>query len=300
MAAYLSNLAKKSFMAFTRQTVQCISPAGLHQMSYKEWGDPGNSKVLICVHGVTRVADDFDMLAQALEEDYRIICPDVVGRGQSSHLPNPQLYQIPQYVSDMVTLLARANAGTVDWFGTSMGGLIGMVLASMKDSPLRKLVLNDVGPSLNFDGLKRIGDSIAQDVRFDTFEEAQRFIREVSISFGPHSDAEWHKIARDVLKQNTDGKWVRHYDLNLAIPVQATTAEVAAIGEKMLWAAYDAIMCDTLLVRGAESDLLSKATATQMQERGPRAEVVEIPGVGHAPTFVQQDQIAIVKEFLLR
>nr|WP_314860641.1 alpha/beta hydrolase [uncultured Undibacterium sp.] len=287
-------------MAFTRQTVQCISPAGLHTMSYKEWGDPQNAKVLICVHGVTRVADDFDMLAQALETEYRIICPDVVGRGQSGRLPNPQLYQIPQYVSDMVTLLARANAETVDWFGTSMGGLIGMVLASMKNSPLRKLVLNDVGPSLNFDGLKRIGDSIAQDVRFDTFEEALRFIREVSISFGPHSEAEWHKIARDVLKQDADGKWVRHYDLSLAIPVQATTAEVAAIGEKMLWAAYDAITCETLLIRGAESDLLSKATAAQMQERGPRAEVVKIEGVGHAPTFVQQDQIAIVKEFLLR
>nr|WP_315486459.1 alpha/beta hydrolase [uncultured Undibacterium sp.] len=287
-------------MAFTRQTVQCISPAGLHTMSYKEWGDPQNAKVLICVHGVTRVADDFDMLAQALETEYRIICPDVVGRGQSGRLPNPQLYQIPQYVSDMVTLLARANADTVDWFGTSMGGLIGMVLASMKNSPLRKLVLNDVGPSLNFDGLKRIGDSIAQDVRFDTFEEALRFIREVSISFGPHSEAEWHKIARDVLKQDADGKWVRHYDLSLAIPVQATTAEVAAIGEKMLWAAYDAITCETLLIRGAESDLLSKATAAQMQERGPRAEMVEIAGVGHAPTFVQLDQIAIVKEFLLR
>ncbi len=300
MAANLFNLVKKFSMAFTRQTVQCVSPAGLHTMSYKEWGDPQNAKVLICVHGVTRVADDFDMLAQALETEYRIICPDVVGRGQSGRLPNPQLYQIPQYVSDMVTLLARANAETVDWFGTSMGGLIGMVLASMKNSPLRKLVLNDVGPSLNFDGLKRIGDSIAQDVRFDTFEEALRFIREVSISFGPHSEAEWHKIARDVLKQDADGKWVRHYDLSLAIPVQATTAEVAAIGEKMLWAAYDAITCETLLIRGAESDLLSKATAAQMQERGPRAEVVEIEGVGHAPTFVQQDQIAIVKEFLLR
>jgi pimeloyl-ACP methyl ester carboxylesterase len=300
MAANLFNLAKKFSMAFTRQTVQCISPAGLHTMSYKEWGDPQNAKVLICVHGVTRVADDFDMLAQALETEYRIICPDVVGRGQSGRLPNPQLYQIPQYVSDMVTLLARANADTVDWFGTSMGGLIGMVLASIKNSPLRKLVLNDVGPSLNFDGLKRIGDSIAQDVRFDTFEEAERFIREVSISFGSHSEAEWHKIARDVLKQDADGKWVRHYDLSLAIPVQATTAEVAAIGEKMLWAAYDAITCETLLVRGAQSDLLSKATAAQMQERGPRAEVVEIEGVGHAPTFVQQDQIAIVKEFLLR
>lgn len=268
-------------------------------MSYKEWGDPQNSKVLICVHGITRVGDDFDALAASLQDEYRVICPDVVGRGQSESLPNPQLYQIPQYVSDMVTLLARLNPQTVDWFGTSMGGLIGLILASMKNNPIRKLILNDVGPSLNFDGLKRIGDLISQDVRFDTFAQGVQFIREVSNSFGPHTEAQWEKLARDVLKQNADGKWIRHYDLGLAVPVQATTAETAAMGEKMLWAAYDAISCDTLLVRGSESDLLSTVTAQEMQRRGPHAKLVEIAGVGHAPTFVSEDQIAIAKEFLL-
>ncbi|MBR7799017.1 alpha/beta fold hydrolase [Undibacterium fentianense] len=286
-------------MTFTRQSVQCISPAGLHKMSYKEWGDPDNTKVLICVHGITRVADDFDAIAQALEQDYRVICPDVVGRGQSDFLSNPQLYQIPQYVSDMVTLLARLNAKTVDWLGTSMGGLIGLILASMKGNPIRKMILNDVGPSLNFDGLRRIGELIAQDVRFDTFEEGELFIRNVSQSFGKHSDAQWRKLARDVLKQNAEGKWVRHYDLGLAIPVQATTAETAKLAEQMLWAAYDAMTCETLLIRGAESDLLSADTAQVMHSRGPRAKVCEIQGVGHAPSLVQEDQIAIVREFLL-
>jgi pimeloyl-ACP methyl ester carboxylesterase len=299
MAAYFLNLTKNFAMTVSRQFVQCISPAGLHRMSYKEWGDPQNPKVLICVHGITRVSDDFDALAAALQDEYRVICPDVVGRGQSESLPNPQLYQIPQYVSDMVTLLARLNPQTVDWFGTSMGGLIGLILASMEKNPIRKLILNDVGPSLNFDGLKRIGELIGQDVRFDTFAEGAQFIREVSNSFGPHSEAQWDKLARDVLKQNADGKWVRHYDLNLSIPVQATTLETAALGEKMLWAAYDAIRCETLLVRGSESDLLSAETAQQMQTRGPRAKLVEIAGVGHAPTFLQSDQIAIAKDFLL-
>lgn len=299
MTAYSLKPTKNFAMTVSRQSVQCISPAGLHRMSYKEWGDPQNSKVLICVHGVTRVADDFDALAQALQDEYRVICPDVVGRGQSDFLPNPQLYQIPQYVSDMVTLLARLNAQTVDWFGTSMGGLIGLILASMKQNPVRKLILNDVGPSLNFDGLKRIGELISQDVRFDTFAQGAQFIREVSASFGSHTEAQWDKLARDVLKQNADGKWVRHYDLSLAIPVQATTPETAAFAEKMLWAAYDAISCKTLLVRGSESDLLSVETAQQMQVRGPRARLVEIAGVGHAPTFVHADQIAIAKDFLL-
>ena len=286
------------------KTVQCISPVGLHRMAYKEWGDPQNPRVLICVHGVTRVSDDFDNLAQALCQDYRVVCPDVAGRGRSEKLRNPQLYQIPQYVSDMVTLIARvtanSSAGTVDWFGTSMGGLIGMALASLPDNPIRKLVLNDVGPTLDLAALARIGDYIGQDVRFATFDEAAQFIREVSLTFGPHSDAEWRKLASDVLRQDQDGFWVRHYDLGLAVPFKSSTPESMKDAEKMLWLAYDAIACPTLLVRGAESDLLSHATAQAMTQRGPRAKLVELPGVGHAPTFTHADQIAIAKDFLLK
>ncbi len=286
-------------MQAQRKTVQCLSPAGLHRMAYKEWGDPGNKNVLICVHGVTRVSDDFDVLALALSDQYRIICPDVVGRGRSDWLPNPQLYQIPQYVSDMVSLLARLDVETVDWLGTSMGGLIGMGLASMSKNPIRKLILNDVGPALNLSAIVRIGEFIGQDVRFDTFDEAAAYIREVSISFGPHSEAQWHKLASDVLKQNKDGKWIRHYDLSLSIPVKAITPELAVAGEAAMWAAYDAVKCQTLLVRGIESDLLTVEAAREMTKRGPCATLVEIAGVGHAPTFVQPEQIAIARNFLL-
>ena len=286
-------------MQATRKSVQCLSPVGLHRMSYKEWGDPANQNVLICVHGITRVSDDFDVMAQALSDQYRVICPDVVGRGQSDWLSNPQLYQVPQYVSDMVTLLARLEVETVDWFGTSMGGLIGMGLASLPKNPIRKLILNDVGPALNLTAIARIGDFIGQDVRFDTFDEAAAYIREVSISFGPHSEAQWHKLAADVLKQNQDGKWIRHYDLGLSIPVKAITPESAAAGQAMLWAAYDTITCQTLLIRGSDSDLLTVEAAQQMTQRGPHAKLVEIAGVGHAPTFVQPEQIAIARDFLL-
>ncbi|MEB0030066.1 alpha/beta hydrolase [Undibacterium sp. RTI2.1] len=268
-------------------------------MSYKQWGDPLNPRVLVCVHGLSRVADDFDALAEVMSDTYRVVCPDVVGRGQSDWLRNPQFYQVPQYVSDMVTLVARLDVETVDWFGTSMGGLIGMGLAAMPESPIRKLILNDVGPVLNPAALVRIGDYIGQDVRFNTFEEAAAYIKQVSISFGPHTDAQWHKLATDVLKQNQDGQWIRHYDLGLAAPIKATTPEIALAGQGMLWAAYDAIKCQTLVVRGSESDLLSEQTAQEMTQRGPRAAVVEIPGVGHAPTFVQPEQIAIAREFFL-
>ncbi|BBB67321.1 alpha/beta hydrolase [Undibacterium sp. YM2] len=286
-------------MQARRKSVQCISPTGLHAMSYKEWGDPLNPKVLVCVHGVTRVAEDFDSLAVALCNEYRVVCPDVVGRGYSGRLRNPMHYQIPQYVSDMVSLLARLDAQTVHWFGTSMGGLIGMSLASLPDNPIKKLILNDVGPVLNPDALARIGDYIGQDVRFDSFEEAQAYIKAISISFGPHSEAQWEKLARDVLRQNEQGQWVRHYDLGLAQPIKASTPELAAIAQTMLWTAYDAISCPTLLVRGAESDLLTAESAQAMTQRGPRARLVEFAGVGHAPTFVQPDQIAVAVDFLL-
>ena len=285
------------------KSVQCISPAGLHTMSYKEWGAADNPNVLVCAHGVTRVGDDFDSLARAMASDYRVICPDVVGRGRSGWLANPQFYRVPQYVSDMVTLLARVLANgerqTVDWFGTSMGGLIGLGLASLPHSPISKLILNDIGPTLAPEALQRIGDYIGQDLRFDTFEQGAGFVRAVSASFGPHSDEEWHKLAHDVLRQGKDGYWRRHYDMGLALPFRSATPESAARDEAMLWAAYDAVRCPTLLVRGAESDLLSNETAQAMLLRGPKAQLVEIAGVGHAPTFIHDDQIAIARQFLL-
>ncbi|WDZ97890.1 alpha/beta hydrolase [Herbaspirillum sp. WKF16] len=281
------------------KTVQCISPAGLHTMAYKEWGDARNPNVLVCVHGVTRVSDDFDRMARELCDTYRVVCPDVVGRGRSGRLRNPQFYTVPQYVSDMVTLLARLDADIVDWFGTSMGGLIGMGLASLPENPIRRLVLNDIGPSINGAALARIGEYIGQDVRFDTFEEAAGYIRAISAAFGIHSDEEWHKLASDVLRRNDEGKWIRHYDLALAEPFKQMTPEMAGAAEQMLWAAYDAIRCPTLLVRGAQSDLLLPEVAQQMTQRGPKARLVELPDVGHAPTFMHASQIEVAKQFLL-
>ena len=287
-------------------SVQCSSPAGLHRMAYKEWGDPANPNVLVCVHGVTRVADDFDALARALCDRYRVVCPDVVGRGRSGRLRDPAHYTVPQYVADMVTLIARVTAGNagngadghVHWFGTSMGGLIGMILASFEDSPITKLVLNDIGPVLDPVAMARIGDYIGQDLRFPDFDAGAAFVREVSSAFGPHSDEQWHKLASDVLVQAPDGEWTRHYDPSLAKPFAAVTPERARQDEAQLWAAYDAIRCPTLLVRGELSDLLSRATAEEMTRRGPKPELVELAGVGHAPTFVQPDQIALARRFL--
>jgi pimeloyl-ACP methyl ester carboxylesterase len=268
-------------------------------MTYKEWGDPDNSKVLVCVHGVTRVSDDFDNLAKELCRDYRVACPDIVGRGRSAWLRDPRYYQLPQYVGDMVTLLARLNAETVHWVGTSMGGLIGLGVAALQDSPVRKLVLNDIGPALSAEALNRIGEYIGHAARFVTFEAAAEYIRAISQPFGPHTDEEWRKLAADVLRQDEDGQWIRNYDLGLSIPFKSASPEITKNGEAMLWASYDRIACPTLLIRGKESDLLTRDVAQAMTRRGPKATLVEIEGVGHAPTFTHADQIAIVKNFLV-
>lgn len=285
------------------KSVQCLSPAGLHDMVYKEWGDPRNAKVLICVHGLTRVSDDFDALAQAMSDEYRVVCPDVVGRGRSGRLRNPALYQVPQYVSDMVSLIAKVQANSdtnkVHWFGTSMGGLIGMGLAAQKDTPITKLILNDIGPVIDAVAIQRICQYVGQEVIFPDYAQALQYIREISVTFGPHSDEQWDKLARSVLRQQADGSWTRSHDLGIAQSFASMTTDSAKQGEAILWAMYDAITCPTLLVRGAESDLLSKSTAQAMSERGPKACLIEIAGVGHAPTFFHADQIALAREFLL-
>lgn len=281
------------------KSVQCLSPSGLHRMAYKEWGDPDNPRLLLCVHGVTRVSDDFDCLAAALSSEYRVICPDVAGRGRSDRLASAMHYQLPQYVSDMITLLARADAEQVHWVGTSMGGLIGMGLAALSGNPIGKLVLNDVGPALNAQALARIGTYIGQDLRFDSFEDGERYIRDISASFGPHSPEQWRKLATDVLRQDADGKWSRHYDPGIAQAFRSLSEDGARQGEDMLWRAYEAISCPTLLLRGADSDLVTPELARAMTMRGPKARLVEFAGVGHAPTLMHEEQIAAVRDFLL-
>ena len=284
---------------FQIKTVQCLSPAGLHNMAYKEWGDPKNPEVLLCVHGVTRVSDDFDAMATAMADRYRVICPDVVGRGRSSWLSNPQFYQLPQYVSDMVTLIARLDVTHVDWFGTSMGGLIGMGVAALKDNPIRKMMLNDIGPTINYAALMRIAEYMGKEVRFPTFEAGVNYIRLIAAPFGPHSDEQWQKLAGDVLRQQKNGQWSRHYDPAIALAFSTFTEETAAQSEAALWAIYDAIHCPVLLVRGGESDLLSRETANLMTQRGPRAALTELAGIGHAPTFMHAEQIALAREFFI-
>jgi len=279
--------------------VQCLTRVGLHRMAYVEWGDPHNARVLVCVHGLTRVGRDFDALARAMAAEYRVVCPDVVGRGCSDYLSDPMLYDMATYASDMVALLARLDAETVHWFGTSMGGLIGMGLAALPHSPIDRLILNDVGPVLPAQALARIADYVGKPISFSDVAEAERYIRAVSASFGPHTDAEWRYLTEIVLKRAGD-RWILHYDPAIGVAFQATNNAIPVGTDVQVWNIYDAIRCPTLSVRGELSDMLSLQTQEEMARRGPKAELVTVAQVGHAPTFMHADQIAIAREFLLR
>ena len=281
------------------RSVQCASPGGLHRMAYTEWGDPNNQNVLLCVHGLTRSGRDFDVLAQAFSRDYRVVCPDVVGRGRSGRLADPQYYTVPQYAADMVTLIARLNVERVDWFGTSMGGLIGMTLAGLPDTPIQRMLVNDVGPRLGADAIQRIGDYLGRPVRFDSEQQAIDYLWQISASFGPHTPEQWQALSRPLLRQQDDGGWTLRYDPRIAEPFKATTPEQAEQGEKMLWGAIEAFDGPLLIVRGAKSDLLSADTAQEIVSRARQAQVVEVPGVGHAPTFVDPAQIQIARTFFI-
>ena len=227
-----------------------------------------------------------------------MVCPDVVGRGRSAWLADPMTYAVPQYVADMVTLLARLDAKEVDWVGTSMGGLIGLGVAALKDSPLRRFVINDVGPTIEPAAIARIGGYVGRAAQWDSLDAAADALWEISQGFGPHTREQWLALTEPQL-QHEAGVFEPRSDPSIALPFKAVTPQMAQAGEALLWHAWDSLTLPTLLLRGAQSDLLSLFTAQAMTQRGPRAQLVQFDGVGHAPMLVQPEQVAAVREFLL-
>jgi pimeloyl-ACP methyl ester carboxylesterase len=290
----ISNTTVPAGAACVERQVCCASPSGLHRMAYTEWGARDNPQVLVCVHGLSRNGRDFDDLARALAGDYRVICPDVVGRGRSDWLRDPGNYGIAQYVADMIVLIARLDVDSVSWLGTSMGGLIGMALASLAGTPITRLLLNDVGPVISAESIKRIGDYIGRAPTFASLADAEQYIRLVSAPFGPLSDAQWRHLTETSVRQAPDGRLEMRYDPQIG----ESFRREAAAGEAAAWLIYDRIRCPTLVLRGANSDLLSVETVQAMAARGPHPRIVEVPGVGHAPMFMDAAQIALVRDFL--
>ena len=301
------------------RSIVCASPSGLHRMAYYDWGDPGNPDVVLCVHGLTRTGRDFDLLAQSLAPRYRVVCPDVVGRGLSDWLAQPMGYGVPQYAADMVTLIGQLQPRTLRWVGTSMGGLIAMTYAGLvahakqplraipparetttiEESivPIKQLVLNDVGPRVEAASLARIGQYLAEPIGFDSFEQAVQYMMRTIASFGPHTYEQWEMLTRHYFVLS-GGRWIKHYDPAIAMAFSAMTQSLADQGEMLMWQAYQTIQAPTLILHGSESDLLLPSTIQAMLAANPQAKAHSLPGIGHAPSLIVQDQIDMVSEFL--
>ncbi|WP_374448345.1 alpha/beta fold hydrolase [Stella sp.] len=275
--------------------VSCLGAKGFHRMAWHVWPGPAGRPPLVCVHGLTRNGRDFDMLAAALSRSRTVICPDIVGRGDSDRLRDPAEYGYPRYMADTATLIARLGAERVDWVGTSMGGFLGMLLAALPGQPIRRLVLNDVGPFIPQAALEQIGTYVGRDPHFPDLAAAEAYQRTVAAGFGRLTDAEWAHMARHMTRPDPAGGLRLAYDPGIAHPFRTQPVKDVDI-----WPVYDRIRVPTLVLRGAESGLLLAETAAQMTERGPKAELRTIPACAHAPALMAADQIALVAEFLDR
>jgi pimeloyl-ACP methyl ester carboxylesterase len=273
-----------------------LSTGGFHRVAYTEWGDAREQRVAVCVHGLTRTGRDFDALAQALQANRRVACPDIVGRGRSDWLVDKAQYTFITYCADMTALLARLRCTTVDWIGTSMGGQIGMILAAQPNTPIRRLVLNDIGPLVPREAPRRLLSYVGKlPAPFESLAEAELYVREIYAPFGALSDAQWAEITRHSVRANEDGRYVLAYDPGIVEPLKDMLR-----ADFNMWALWDRIRCPVLVIRGAESDVLLRATAEEMKRRGPPVDLVEVEGVGHAPTMTAPEHVRLVSDWLVR
>jgi pimeloyl-ACP methyl ester carboxylesterase len=312
-------------VSFSQGSFLSLSPGGFHRIAYLDWGRHGAPHVVVCVHGLSRNSRDFDVLARDLARDCRVVCPDVVGRGDSEWLADKGDYSFSTYLSDAAALIARITApappvsfGTlrstrkaagpaqIDWVGTSMGGLIGMLLAAKRGSPIRRLVLNDVGAFISWGSLYRLKGYVAGGGEFRSLADVEAYLRDACAPFGPLTDAQWRHLAEHSAAPGGDGRFHLRYD-----PAIGDTMRVSAPDPELplgpnflagidLWSTWAELRCPTLILRGADSEVLSRETVARMQALRPGVEVLELPGVGHAPALMSYDQIAAIREFLLR
>jgi len=271
-----------------------LSAAGFHRIAYTDWGDPASDRVVLCVHGLTRNGRDFDVLAEALAESgARVVCPDIVGRGRSDWLANPAGYTYPQYLADMTALIARLGVSEIDWVGTSMGGLMGMMLAAQPKTPIRRLVMNDVGPFVPKASLERIGDYVGTDPIFEDLAAVEAYLRFLYVGFGALPDECWHAMAEHGHRVRPDGRLGLAYD-----PAIGDDLKTGPVQDFVFWPLWDRLKGPVLTLRGETSDLLLADTAREMETRGPKATVVEIPGAAHAPGLMVPEQTGLIRDFL--
>jgi len=285
-----------------------------HKIAYWWWGSQKAKRIVICVHGLTRQGRDFDVLARTLLNEYQkvgesvmIVCPDVVGRGKSDWLLNPMSYQPPTYAYGLKALLdelgEQTECETIDWIGTSMGGIIGMLVSGVDalkpKISVRRLVLNDVGPVVQWKFIERLKGYLGQGAQFESLDLGVQALRLIFNGFGPHTSDEWRSLSEPMLKEKGPNQWIFHYDNAIAEPIRQMTQESAAIAEKTMWSIYDQINCEVLLIKGENSDLMTDEDAKAMCSRGPKPTLYSVAGVGHAPTLVHHDELKILMNFIV-
>jgi pimeloyl-ACP methyl ester carboxylesterase len=311
-------------MAYSRGSVLCLSSGGFHRVAYLDWGPVASDHVVLCVHGLARNSRDFDFLAAELARECRVICPDVVGRGDSEWLADKSDYRFSTYLADAAVLLARVTAPRrsvlsslfgrwrafrraakrIDWVGTSMGGLIGMLLAAKSGSPIRRLVLNDVGPFVPWGSLYRLKGYVGGGRSFPSVAAAESWVREACAPFGRLTDKQWRHLARHSVQQAGKGDYRLRYDPGISQALSGHSDPEFPMGPQFLagvdlWSIWAQVRCPVLVLRGADSDVLSRHTLARMQAEKPDVKVVEFDGAGHAPALMDHDQIAAVTRFLL-
>jgi pimeloyl-ACP methyl ester carboxylesterase len=281
-----------------------LSPEGFHKVAYSEWGIPHNNPSIMCVHGLARNKSDFDFLAAELSQNYHVTAVDVVGRGQSDRLREEQHYTYEQYLIDIAILIGRLNVQQLYWIGTSMGGLIGLLLAAMPRSPIKKLILNDVGPIIPKKAVDRIKQYASIKLSFQNFEEGTKALRKFYEPFGPLEERHWDHIFKNTLVQEEDGTYTTSYDPKAAHAIEEQEKLMHSQGRKdpegniIFWDFWDKITCPVLVINGENSDILTPDIVSQMKTRGPTFDHVIIKNTGHAPTLMPFDQIKIIKDWL--
>ncbi len=275
------------------RSIQCLGPHGFHRIVYSEWPGPVGAPVLLCVHGLTRNGKDFDTIAEALSARYRVIAPDMAGRGRSDYLAIAADYDVKLYLSDLAALIARLDVECIDWLGTSMGGTLGVLMAALPRNPIRRLVINDVGPILPKAAAERIVAYVGVEVSFPSIEAMEAALRKIYSVFGPMTEAQMRKLTEDSAGRRPDGSFGFAYDPHIADAFKTTP-----VTEVNLWPFWDAVTCPILLLRGAVSDVLPRDVADEIIRRKANAELVEFAGIGHAPPLLSEDQIATVRDFL--